>query len=214
MAQRTVHHVFAQHLAASCGIADRPRFLLGSLLPDAIADKAERNASHFAVLDENGMRWYQFDRFRREFSDRFEDPLYLGYYMHLVEDNFYREFCHKVYQFYFITPEEVHSLHRDYHLLNPYLRRTYALRLGLVLPPDFDREPLARVARFDLEGLRRDLAEDLVEQPSGAFRYLSPQMMDEFITRYLPPAEAELRAVLRGEQCLRAADFAWKRTYE
>ncbi len=214
MAQRTVHYVFAQKLAASCGIGDAARFLFGSLLPDALADKAERDASHFAFLDDDGMRCYQFDRFRREFSDRFEDPLYLGYYMHLVEDNFYREFCHKTYDFYFVTPEEVRALHRDYHLLNPYLREKYALSTALTLPSFFDREPLSRVARFDPEGLRRDLAADLAEQPSGEFRYLSPQMMDEFIARYLPPAEAELRAVLRGEELLRAADFAWKRACE
>ena len=66
-------------------------------------------------------------------------------------------------------------------------------------------------AKVDLS-LLRDLAEDLSEQPCGAFTYLSPPMMDEFIERCLPAAETELRAVMHGESSLRGADFAWKRT--
>ena len=214
MAQRTVHYVFGQILAERCGVGDLPRFLFGSLLPDALAEKDDRNASHFAYHGADGTRYYQFDRFRRDFADRMGDPLYLGYYMHLVEDNFYREFCHGVYQFYFIKPEAVRALHRDYHLLNPYLRDKFMLTNRLAPITGFEREAIALVARFDPAGLLRDLTEDLTERPAGAFTYLSPQMMDEFIEGYLPAAEAELRAVLRGESCLRAANFAWTKTDE
>lgn len=214
MAQRTVHYVFGQILGERCGIGDLPRFLFGSLLPDAIVDKSDRDVSHFAYRGADGARYYEFDRFSRDFADRMNDPLYLGYYIHLVEDSYYREFCHKNHNLYFISEPEVRALHRDYHLLNPYLRETYGLTNVLAPIPGFEREPIARIARFDTAALLRELAEDLSEQPCGAFTYLSPPMMDEFIARCLPAAEAELRAVLRGESSLRAADFAWKRTYK
>ena len=40
------------------------------------------------------------------------DPLNLGYYMHLVEDNFYRGFYHNLYHFYFASEEKVRALDR------------------------------------------------------------------------------------------------------
>lgn len=212
MAQRTVHHAFGQLLAEACGISDLPRFLLGSLLPDAICWKTERDASHYVRITPDGSRFYDFSRFRLDFSAQMpDDPLYLGYYMHLVEDNLYRLFCHRDYDLYFISDDEVRALHRDYHLLNPWLREKYRLENRLMLPSDFDLEPIARIARFDPEGLLRELDSDLSERPAGDFRFLSPAMMDEFISQSLPQLEAELRAVLRGESCLRASDFAWKR---
>lgn len=211
MAQRTVHYVFGLRLAEACGIDDVLRFLLGSLLPDAISSKDERDVTHYVFRGADGTRYYQFDHFRRDFADRTRDPLYLGYYMHLVEDCFYRAFCHEDYQLYFIQDEAVRALHRDYHLLNPWLVRRYALQNLLVIPSDFQTEPLAGLADFALTKLQADLAQDFTEQPAGDFTYLSPAMMEEFIERYLPQAEAELRAVLEGRELLHAADFAWRR---
>ena len=211
MAQRTVHYVFGLRLAEACGIRDVPRFLLGSLLPDAIGSKEDRDITHFAFRGSDGTRYYQFDRFRFEFAAEMSDPLYLGYYMHLVEDSFYRAFCHEDYQLYFIKDEAVRALHRDYHLLNPWLVRRYALENRLKIPSDFHTETLASIAGFDLTKLQADLAQDFTEQPTGDFTYLSPAMMEEFIERYLPQAEAELRAVLEGRELLHAVDFAWRR---
>lgn len=209
MAQRTVHYVFGRLLAASCPVGEEKRFLFGSLLPDAVADKSERDASHCVFRGADGTRYYDFGRFRRDFAAFIPgDPLCLGYYMHLVTDDFYREFCYKLHRFSFPRKEDVRALHEDYHLLNPYLAEKYGLREPL-LPDRFESEPLARIARFDAEGLLRDFTEDLAERPQGAFTYLSPALIDSFISRYLPLAEQELRVLLRGGSFLRAADFAW-----
>ncbi len=211
MAQRTVHYVSGQILAARCGLDDLPRFLFGSLLPDAVNDNSERNRSHYICLNEEG-RHYDFDAFRSDFFDKLNaDPLYLGYYLHLVEDNLYRDYCHKDHLLYFISDEEVRALHRDYHLLNPYLTQRYSLSDGLLCPPDFEKEALSHIARFDPGGLIAALKNDLSEKPEGSFTYLSPAFIDGFISASLPSCEKELRAVLRGERFLRAADFHWKR---
>lgn len=212
MAQRTVHYVFGQILAERCALDDAPRFLFGSLLPDAIRSKSERDASHYVFRGNDGTRYYDFERFRHDYSTRVpSDPLYLGYYMHLVEDNCYREFCHERYNFYFISEEEVHALHRDYHLLNPFLVQRYSLVDRLSLPSDFSEELLSHLANFDPAGLRADLTLDFSERPEGSFYLMRPEIMQEYIEITLPIAEAELRAVLRGEHHLHAADFAWKK---
>lgn len=214
MAQRTVHYALGQRLLDQLGPEAAPRFLLGSLLPDAIRSKADRDASHYIVRCSDGARYYDFNCFRRDFAASMDDPLCLGYYMHLVEDCFYRVFIHREYHYYFVREENVRALHRDYHLLNPWLVEKYRLDNRLTLPADFDAEPLSRIARFDVPGLLRDFAADLSERPEGEYTYLSPPMMDEFIARCLPEAAKELRTVLRGESRLRPADFAWSRNEE
>lgn len=214
MAQRTVHYAFGQRLLDHIGPDNAPRFLLGSLLPDAIHSKADRDASHYIFRGDDGSHYYEFDRFRREFAAQMRDPLYLGYYMHLVEDSFYRAFCHRDYHYYFVRETDVRALHRDYHLLNPYLIQHYALVNRLTVPADFAEEPIALIARFDLQQLYDDLAQDFIERPEGEFTFLSREMMDEFIMRYLPPAENELLSVLDGKELLHAPDFAWKKDEE
>lgn len=209
MAQRTVHYVFGQILAERCGIDDMPRFLFGSLLPDAIPTKEERYASHYMFHSADGTRYYEFDRFFRDFADRMDDPLYIGYYMHLVEDSYYRDFYHRKYHLYFVDEEKVRKVHRDYHLLNPYLREKYAIVPQLSIPAGYDDEPLVRAAPFDAKKLLRDFETDMTEQPEGSFRFFTPAMMDEFIACSLPPCERELRALLCGGELMRSADFAW-----
>ena len=48
MAQRTVHYLFGEMISDQVKISDKKRFLLGSILPDAI-DPSFRNASHFKI---------------------------------------------------------------------------------------------------------------------------------------------------------------------
>lgn len=209
MAQRTLHYALGQLLAARFGLEDAPRFLFGTLLPDAVA-KAERDASHYAYVSPERKRCYDFDRFRRDFAAFLPgDPLFLGYYIHLVEDNFYRDFCHRVYDLYFISPAELQGLYRDYHLLNPWLKKRYGLENRVSLPADWAQHPVRRVAPFDAPALLRDFAADLSEQPEGSFTTLSPAMMDRFVAETLPQLEREMEALLRGERYLRPMDFAW-----
>ena len=93
MAQRTIHYVLGELLLCECPVRDRKRFLLGSILPDAYSAQEERKLAHFTDRSTPGIMFFDFDAFRRRFGDRMAaDDLYLGYYMHLVEDNFYRVF--------------------------------------------------------------------------------------------------------------------------
>ena len=99
MAQRTIHYLLGEELIP-LGIRDADRFRIGNLLPDAIEDLVFRAQTHYQVDTEKGgksLRFSDFERFRRDFSPLVEtDGLYLGYYMHLVEDACYRIFWQKV----------------------------------------------------------------------------------------------------------------------
>ena len=97
MAQRTIHYLFGELISREVELHDKKRFLLGSILPDAYVDLEQRDATHFRVVDETGI-YFDFPSFFEKYKKQIqEDDLYLGYYMHLVEDAFYRIFFYNVH---------------------------------------------------------------------------------------------------------------------
>ena len=210
MGQRTLHYAFGTALAESCGIGDRDRFLLGSVLPDAFASQEYRNDSHYRTSLPDGRRYYDFDRFREDFSAQIkEDALYQGYYMHLVEDCFYRQYCYVQHRILIKNDADVRQLHRDYHLLNAYLVQKRKLRFTLRHPDDFSQEPICRAASFDLESFLREMRDDFSDRPDGRTHFITEALIDGFFDRYLPAAERELQALLSGRHGLRAVDLSW-----
>ena len=91
MAQRTIHYLFGEMISNQIPLSDKKRFLLGSILPDAI-EPHNRDTSHF-IIETQLHKYFDFEAFRRQYAAQIQqDDLYLGYYMHLVEDAFYRSF--------------------------------------------------------------------------------------------------------------------------
>ena len=210
MAQRTIHYLFGEMIADAVGINDRERFLLGSVMPDAI-DTKDRNASHFKARTETHDR-FDFDAFRARYLDRMlQDDLYLGYYMHLVEDAFYRTF---VYGDGYRMPknmDEVKLLHNDYHILNAYIVEKYGIQNILhrnVLSAD---ESLFETADFHLDAFLAEMANDFTERTTGSTVFLTESMLDEFVGKYLPPAVEEVRSLKSGKTFLKASDYAYRR---
>ena len=212
MAQRTIHYVFGELLLRECPVRDRQRFLLGSILPDAYADRADREATHLMDRSRPGFGFFDFDVFRERFAPQLaEDDLYLGYYMHLVEDNFYRSFFRERVGIAIDAqnPEQIAVLHRDYTLLNTYIVSHFGIENCLEHPADFEREPLNVLARFDLDRFLAAFTADFTEKREGGTHFLTEALLDEYLARYLADALRELRTVRRGGRWLRAADMAW-----
>ena len=212
MAQRTIHYVLGELLLRECPERDRKRFLLGSILPDAYSAREERKLAHFTDRSTPGLMFFDFDAFRQRFGGQMAaDDLYLGYYMHLVEDNYYRLFFRERVGVGIdgMAPETVERLHRDYTLLNAYIVENYGIRNEIERPPDFESEPINAIARFDLDRFLTDFAEDFTRQTEGKTRYLTEPMLDEFLERHLPLLLRELRAVRAGGRGLIARDMAW-----
>ena len=127
MAQRTIHYLFGELFAKQIEFKDKNRFLLGSVMPDAYAAKSERDTTHYKCATKSNQKYFDFEMFRMQFGKKMQqDDLYLGYYMHLVEDVFYRQFMFKRQEKVPGTPEEVSVLHRDYHILNSYIVKKYS----------------------------------------------------------------------------------------
>ena len=214
MAQRTIHYLLGQLLLRECPVRDRKRFLLGSILPDAFADLSQRALTHYTNRSVPGYMYFDFDAYREQFCVKMaEDDLYLGYYMHLVEDNFYRSFFRERVGVAIDNqkPEQVQRLHLDYTLLNAYIVEQYGLRNEIERPADFETEPLAAIAHFDLDSFLTEFDGDFSRRVEGKTRYLTEAVLEEFLARYYEPCLRELGTVMNGGRGLTARDMAWSR---
>ena len=212
MAQRTIHYLLGELMLRECPVHDRKRFLLGSILPDAFEELSQRALTHFSNRTVPGYMYFDFDAFRERFCRKMaEDDLYLGYCMHLVEDNFYRNFFRERVGIAIDNqkPDQVQRLHLDYTLLNAYIVERYGLQNEVERPMDFEAEPLAGIARFDLDSFLDEFAGDFTRQAEGETRYLTEAVLEEFLERYYEPCLRELRTVQSGGRGLAARDMAW-----
>ena len=213
MAQRTIHYLLGEELI-KLGISDVDRFRVGNLLPDAIEDLVFRNLTHYQrefEKDGKSLRFSDFERFRRDFAPLVErDDLYLGYYMHLVEDACYRIFWNRVrFAPRDMTRAQVAVLHKDYHLLNAYIVRSYGVRNEIVFPENFESEPVNRIYPFLLKGFLEEMKDDFTEKTQGRTQYLTEELLERFLAEARPVCREALRRVLDGEEPTDPKSLCW-----
>ena len=213
MAQRTIHYLLGEDLIG-LGVRDADRFRIGNVLPDAIEDLVFRNLTHFQLdteKDGKSVRISDFERFRREFAPLVEtDDLYLGYYMHLVEDACYRIFWQKARLFErSMTREKVAILHNDYHLLNAYIVSRYHIRDELVMPGHFETEPINRIYPFLLKDFLAEMRGDFTEHPEGKTVFMTEELLEEYLSDATDVCRDALRRILTGGEPLDPMDLAW-----
>jgi len=208
MAQRTIHYLFGELISRDVPLSDKKRFILGSILPDAI-ETANRNTSHFKV-ETPTHKYFDFEAFRNQYSAQIlQDDLYLGYYMHLVEDAFYRGFFYNGTYIMPRTREEVPSLHRDYHILNAYIVQKYQLQNCLDQTFSIKGTPLSELTTFYVDDFLAEFSHDFTEQTQGKTAYITEQMLDQFVEDFIPLAIQEVKHIKAGTSILKATDFAW-----
>lgn len=208
MAQRIIHYLFGEMISKQVELADKKRFLLGSIMPDAI-EVCDKDKSHFKVRTDT-LVYLDLDAYRNQYFDLMQkDDLYLGYYMHLVEDAFYRVF---VYQDRFTMPrtlEEVTFLHNDYHILNAYIVGKYDIHNILEKDTVLNHEPIGGIKNFLIRESINKLADEFTEQTQGATVFLTERMLDEFIETYVPLAIEEVKHLKNGTSILRTSEYTW-----
>ena len=208
MAQRTIHYLFGELICREIPLSDKKRFLLGSILPDAI-DTANRDTSHF-IVETRTHKFFDFAAFRNQYPDLInQDDLYLGYYMHLVEDAFYRAFFYNSNYTMPRSREEVPMLHQDYHILNDYIVKKYQLQNCFDLTISLKDTPLLDLTTFYVDKLLTDLSNDFTEQTQGKTTYITEQMLDLSVEHYIPLAIAEVKSMQAGTSLLQVSDFIW-----
>lgn len=211
MASRIMHLVLARELLKGRELSQPEAFVFGSLLPDAprpeTAGKGNR-ASHF-LADRGPLRTYDLEEFRRLYGERLrEEGLYLGYYLHLIQDIVYRRFQHGKWNWGRLSQEDFARLYQDYSLLNGLLIRRYGLREESI-PEEGDGEELCR--RFSLRPgeLLEQVRDDFRRKGTGEPAFLTWDMAEEYVRAAFELCQRELEALGRGEPLLDPWDLAW-----
>lgn len=215
MAQYTLHLVLAKLLVQKANIKNENRFALGHILPDAVLDRENRDKSHYIISLDNGKsKAYDFQQFGVTYKEKIlNDELYLGYYMHLVEDALYRKLLYRDYGLRDVgrCPEKVAVLHNDYHLINRYVVEKHRLKNELIIPGNFDKEEIHGIADFgSLESYLQEREQDFHEKLVGTTVYFTEKMADEYIEKYLGQCVEEMKAIGNSEEFLKTKDYKWE----
>ncbi|MBQ1589492.1 MAG: hypothetical protein IIZ96_02670 [Oscillospiraceae bacterium] len=208
MASRIVHLAIASQIVKAHPLPEPERFFLGSILPDACPDK---KAHYRKLLAEGTKRTLDLSGFRGLYGDRLQsDPLYLGYYLHLLQDILFRNEIYGVVGFDPGPAGNVPQLHLDYRLTNRYVIDKYGLHSQLRIPADLETEPIWKEWRFALDPFMKEFAQDFLDTPQGKPVYFTEAIADRLIERSAELCQQELEAIRTGAGFLDENRFAWK----
>lgn len=212
MASRIIHLAIIHILTEKYEFKDVNRLKIGATLPDAAAPGRSTQDSHLKFqLSGQAKRTYDFTRYRKEFGRKMEeDDLYLGYYLHLVQDILFRYFMYEMHHWNSRIPGNVDKLHNDYALINTYVVGKYHLKNDIVIPADFASEPIHTLYPFDYENFYEEMQRDYEPYREGSLFFFTEKMADEFIGMAVEFCEKELEALRCGQPGIDEYKWAWK----
>ena len=207
MPSRILHLAAAKLLLDESRTEDADRFLFGSLLPDA----GERVSAHFRIPVDGGKRiTMSLGNFRDRFSEQMEDPLYLGYYLHLVQDIVFRKLFYLDRGWQPDSPEKIARLYNDYRILNAWAIEKYGLQESIAVPHGYDGESIHAVSAFMLPQFLFELHKDFAAPPTdGECIYYTKDIAEEFLTESVRLCRLETEALREGKSVVDEYAWAW-----
>lgn len=180
MASSIIHYAITCELIKRRQFKNPDRLKLGSILVDA----GYNGNSHMKISVAGGhKKTYDFEGYRSIYGELMkEDDLYLGYYLHLVQDVIYRHFVYDKYHWNPLIPGNVEKLHKDYAIGNYYVVQKYNLKNEITIPANFEKEPINQICAFDLDGLVQNMNSYYVPIEDDDIFFFTKEMTDEYIT--------------------------------
>ena len=212
MASRVMHLAIAAEIAKQIPIKDINRFRLGVILPDAYNRNIKTaNNSHLKYTTADGTKkTYKLDWFRKTYKEQLTtDDLYLGYYLHLIQDTIFRYFVYSLHYWDPYPKGSIERLHTDYRLLNNYIIDSYKLPDSLIIPDRIKDEPIFDIYPFGLEQLSVDFKIDFEPYSNGTAFFFTKEMTDEFIKMATEKCVKEIIALQNGEALIDELEWAW-----
>lgn len=206
-----MHLAISNKLKDLIEIKDVNRFLIGSILPDGVTSNyASKSNSHYKIILDNEKKTFDLNGFRIEFKDEIlSDDLYLGYYLHLVQDLVNRIMVYDNYNWDPKFPGKVEKLHNDYALLNPYLVEKYKVVNNLKLPKSFENEEINKIHLFKAKDLVEELKYHFQPYDKGDIFFFTKSMVDEYIERCIDACTKELERFKNNEPLLEILTYTW-----
>ncbi len=211
MASSIVHLAITNELTKKNVFNDPARLKFGAVVVDAGVGGNQFGNTHMKVFVEDGKKkTYDLDRYREIFGERMlTDDLYMGYYLHLVQDSLYRHYVYDIHHWNPRIPGNVERLHKDYEILNRYIIDKYRLINDLTVPEGFEKEDINRLGDFDTDELLRNMNKFFSPVDEEPFFFFTREMSDEFIEEAVELCTDEVRKLRNGEQGLDMLKFAW-----
>lgn len=149
--------------------------------------------------------------FRDEFKGLlYTDELYLGYYLHLIQDMVFRRLVYEKYKWDPSVSGNVGQLHMDYRRINRYVIESRGIGNRIELPVDFEKEEINRLYPFDVIGLLCELENDFAERYEGESFFFTNTMADEFIREAAAICLHEMDALKCGKTYVDEYAYAWR----
>lgn len=202
------------HLCAAKGLindnkADTNKeneFLLGTLIPDfaLIPNAHYRNTK-------DGKRFFDITKFREKYIGKIKsDSLYLGYYLHLVQDVVFRDMMYNKYRWNPKKKGNIVLLYGDYRRLNGYLSEKYSVTADMIKGLDPFSKRAAKEFVYEHFYLKDCLKNDLTHKEKGEYFFLDCDIAEEFLQRAREACISELFALEKGEGYIDEIKFSWQ----
>lgn len=179
MASSIIHYAITCELIKRRQFNNPDRLKLGSIL----VDSGYNGNSHMKISVAGGHKnTYDLDGYKSIYGELMkQDDLYLGYYLHLIQDILYRHLVYDKYHWNPLIPGNAEKLHRDYAIGNFYVVQKYNLKNEVTIPADFDKEPINQVCSFDLEDLVQNMNSYFEPIEEDDIFFFTKEMADEYI---------------------------------
>lgn len=213
MAGSLVHLAVMCELMRKYSFKDPDRIKFAVVVPDAGTDHVKCHFKH--RFDDGKMSMYDLNAFKEMYGDKImSDDVYLGYYLHLVQDAVYRQYVYNEHHWVPDSAEKVDKLHNDYALCNPHIIEKYGLKNDLKVPKDFYELDICKDFSFDADNFIYNTIKTYFEQvPTGEFFFFTDKMTDEYIERAVSICLSEIEALTKGEAFVNPRDYAWNREH-
>lgn len=208
MASSIVHLAITNELIKRHSFKNVNRLKFGSVIADAGYD----GNSHMKISLPGGQKTYDFTSFRQMFEKKmYEDDLYLGYYLHLIQDIVFRHFVYDKYHWNPMIPGNIERLHRDYAIVNDYVIKKYRIENDLIIPEKFDEEVINKICSFDINGFTSKIDSYYIPIDEAPVFFFTRNMTDEFISEATQFCLEELRQFDKGQSGIDMYKYAWTR---
>ena len=209
MASSIIHLAITETVAKDWNIKDPYRLRLGAVLPDGEV----HGIRHLKIRICNATRsTYDLEVFRERFGEKIKkDDLYLGYYLHLIQDIIFRRFVYSVYHWDPLPAGNIERLYRDYEITNDYVIQKYGLEKTMLRRLDLSGEPILSLGEFDAAELVERIWRQFTPVEDTGIFFFTREMADEFIEMASVICREELQKLADGKTGMSSSEWSWER---
>lgn len=211
MASRIIHLAITNELSQQYNFSNIDRLYFGTIIPDGVSSCQDYILSHFKLrISDTGKRSYNLTEYKEKFGNLLKaDDLYLGYYLHLIQDLLYGHFMYDRYHWNPKPDGNIERLHDDYKQINAYVISKYGLHSDIHVPNGFASEKINEIADFEPDRFIQELKNDFERIEYKERFFFTDNMVDEYIQWAVEYCKKELAALENGSYYFDEYEWSW-----